>query len=270
VSDVCGADRSALTACGSSRRVSVQYTPRLLHSSYVTAIPPHSNTATPQYRSFYSFCARVRPSRDELEALILCGALDGICPNRRAMLWAIPQAQAFAESCADENGLGIELPEPEMPLEVEDFDPIEKAIHERRLLDLDVETHLMAFERERIAAKGGITAAQAKRLPNRTKAIVVGNPIRLRFPPTPSGKRVVFFDLEDETGLLNVTCFDAVYRRDGHAIVCSPYVTLIGESQDRDGHMAFLAHRVFPYSPVVANRVGKSSLPIGTADFLVG
>jgi error-prone DNA polymerase len=270
VSDVCGADRSALTACGSSRRVSVQYTPRLLHSSYVTAIPPHSNTATPQYRSFYSFCARVRPSRDELEALILCGALDGICPNRRAMLWAIPQAQAFAESCADENGLGIELPEPEMPLEVEDFDPIEKAIHERRLLDLDVETHLMAFERERIAAKGGITAAQAKRLPNRTKAIVVGNPIRLRFPPTPSGKRVVFFDLEDETGLLNVTCFDAVYRRDGHTIVCSPYVTLIGESQDRDGHMAFLAHRVFPYSPVVANRVGKSSLPIGTADFLVG
>ena len=103
------------------------------------------------------------------------------------------------------------------------------------------------------------------------KAIVVGNPIRLRFPPTPSGKRVVFFDLEDETGLLNVTCFDAVYQRDGHAIVCSPYVTLVGQAQDRDGHTAFLAKRVFAYEPLVGkNRRIEGALPVVSADFLVG
>jgi DNA polymerase III alpha subunit len=80
----------------------------------------------------------------------------------------------------------------------------------------------------------------------------VGSPIRLRFPPTPSGKRVVFFDLEDETGLLNVTCFDATYQRDGHAIVCSPFVTVVGQAQHREAHVAFLADRVFPYKPQFA------------------
>lgn len=224
-----------------------------------------------QFKSFFTFVSTVRPSRDELENLILCGALDSLCPNRRSMLWAIPKAQAYAEARAGDNDLGVELTEPELNGRIDDFSEVERAIHERRLLDLDVAQHLMAFERERIRAKGGVTSAEAKKLPNRRKAIVVGNPIRLRFPPTPSGKRVVFFDLEDETGLLNVTCFDAVYRRDGHAIVCSPYVTLIGEAQDRDGHTAFLAKRVFPYNPLIAREVGGSNgLPIGTADFLVG
>ena len=157
-----------------------------------------------------------------------------------------------------------------IPSQIEDFNSPEKALHERRILDLDVADHLMAYERERISSRGGITSESAKRLAPGKKAICVGNPIRLRFPPTASGKRVVFFDLEDETGLLNVTCFDDVYRRDGHAIVCSPYVTIIGEAQDRDGHTAFLAHRVFPYQPQILKQVQEERLPITTADFLVG
>ncbi len=270
------------------------------------------------FSSLFDFVSRVRPERDELENLILCGALDSLHANRRAMLWAIPSAMEHADlrltiydlrlkkqgagssrrSSGDSCGrsahcepqtancnhpspivnrkssivnpaLPLQLDEPDLPSGVEDFSPAEKAIFERGLLGLDVERHLMAFERERVASRGGITCAEAKKLKAGRKAIVVGNPIRLRFPPTPSGRRVVFFDLEDETGLLNVTCFDAVYRRDGHAIICSPYVTLIGIAQDRDGHTAFLARRVFAYHPAIhrlANAPGQ--LPLVTADFL--
>ncbi|MFZ4508124.1 MAG: hypothetical protein ACOYON_10575 [Fimbriimonas sp.] len=224
------------------------------------------------FDGFFDFVAKVRPARDELESLILCGALDSLSPNRRAMLWAIPEAMHHAQAVRqqqDENRLPFEVPAPPLDPLIEDFDREEKAIHERRLLGLDIDQHLMSFERERIMERGGITASQAKQLNHGRKAIVVGNPIRLRFPPTPSGKRVVFFDLEDETGLLNVTCFDAVYQRDGHAIVCSPYVTIIGEAQDRDGHIAFLAQRVFAYQPILM-RDRVVTLPIGTADFLVG
>jgi error-prone DNA polymerase len=71
--------------------------------------------------------------------------------------------------------------------------------------------------------------------------------MRLRFPPTSSGRTVVFFDLEDETGLLNVTCFEETYKKYGKTIICSPFVTLRGEAQERDGGMAFLAHQVYPY-----------------------
>lgn len=230
------------------------------------ALPSESH-----FLSFFDFAARARPERDELEKLILCGALDSLYPNRRAMLWAIPAAQKYAESYAEPGSLGIVMPEPEMPQGIDDFTDEDKALYERMYLDLDVKQHLMAFERERVKSHGGIPTEVARRLGNGAIAVVVGNPIRLRFPPTPSGKRVVFFDLEDETGLLNVTCFDAVYQRDGHAIVCSPYVTLVGEAQDRDGHTAFLAKRVFPYEPLVGkNRRIEGALPVTSADFLVG
>ncbi len=81
----------------------------------------------------------------------------------------------------------------------------------------------------------------------------------------------MFFDLEDETGLLNVTCFDDTYQRDGHTIICSPYVTLRGEAQDRDGHIAFLAHRAYAYQPKLHAELSQvEPMPIAFADFLVG
>jgi error-prone DNA polymerase len=243
---------------------------RIVDSPILSLASPLDGEA--RFASFFDFVRRIRPERDELEILILCGALDSLHSNRRAMLWAIPTAlnDAALSPESETPRLPLEMPEPVMPQGISDFNEIEKAIFERRILDLDVARHIMVYERERVAGRGGIAAEQAKHLEAGRKAIVVGNPIRLRFPPTPSGKRVVFFDLEDETGLLNVTCFDDVYRRDGHAIVCSPYVTIIGEAQDRDGHTAFLAHRVFPYAPLIANSTGNQPLPITTADFLVG
>lgn len=220
-----------------------------------------------RFGSFFEFVRLVKPDRDELESLILAGALDGLGRNRRAMLWAIPTALAIAAAPPTLPG----FPEEQLDLSVPDFGPEERAIRERAVMGLDVDRHLMAFERGRVASRGGVTTRDAKTISAGRKAIVVGNPIRLRFPPTPSGKRVVFFDLEDETGLLNVTCFDAVYRRDGHAIVCSPYVTVVGEVQDRDGHPAFLARRVFPYRPAIERALdGPIALPITTTDFLVG
>ena len=224
------------------------------------------------FGSMFDFVAKVRPSRDELEALILCGALDSLHPNRRAMLWAIKAAMDFGKAMRPSGPnpmLPLDLEEPPLDLSMADFSEQERAVHERRLLGMDVERHLVAFERERALAKGCVTTSQARRLKRGTKAIVVGNPIRLRFPPTSSGKRVVFWDLEDETGLLNCTCFDDVYQRDGRAIVCEKYITAVGVIQDRDEHhKAFLIRRVYPYSPCILE--GKASLPIATADFLVG
>ncbi len=217
------------------------------------------------YKSIFDFVARVSPQRDELENLIQCGAMDSLHHNRRALLWSIPEAFEFAAAAS--NALPLCFSEPKINESIHDFSDTEKAARERAILDLDVSAHIMSFERKRIMSKGGISASQAKQLLPGQKAIVVGNPIRLRFPPTPSGKRVVFFDLEDETGLLNVTCFDAVYKKDGHSIVCSPYVTIIGEGQDRDGHTAFLAHRVFPYNPKIFSQETVDSTA-GIADFL--
>ena len=237
------------------------------------------------FESVFDFAMKTNPDRDDLERLILVGAFDELQPNRRQLLWALPAILDYARAFNTPGTLPLGAPIPLLPEGIVDFNEAERAIHERRYLDLDIDQHLMSFERERVASRGGVTTTVARRLENGRKAIVVGNPIRLRFPPTPSGKRVVFFDLEDETGLLNVTCFDETYQRDGHAIVCSPYVTIIGEAQVRDDHVAFLASRVFPYKPHIITLLGvpdaaktgssdmgwgHSPLPIVTADFLVG
>lgn len=221
------------------------------------------------FTSFADLVARIRPNRDELERLILCGAFDSLQPNRRMLLWGIPKAYQYADTVnAQDDVLPLDYREPPLK-EVPDFDEVEKAIHERAILGMDVERHLMHFERAKVQAKGGISSQEASNMEPGTKAFVVGNPIRLRFPPTVSGRRVMFFDLEDETGLLNVTCFDDVYQRDGHVVICSPYVTLRGEAQDRDGHIAFLAHRIFPYEPsLTGKKLRHEPLPIVTADFL--
>lgn len=222
------------------------------------------------YTSLFNFAARAKPNRDELETLILCGALESLHDNRRAALWAVPDAQNYAATSAIQPGaLALTLQEPNLPTGIHDFSREEKAIYERAILELDVAQHLMAFERERVQAKGILTSAEASRLTDRNKAYVVGNPIRLRFPPTQSGKRVVFFDLEDESGLLNVTCFDDTYVKYGHTIVCSPYVTILGEAQHRDNHVAFLAEQVFPYKPCINAQTQNQPSPVVTGDYLV-
>ncbi|MFY7880906.1 MAG: DNA polymerase III subunit alpha [Fimbriimonas sp.] len=220
------------------------------------------------FADFYQFVKVIKPNRNELETLILSGCLDELHANRRELMWCVPKALDWAR--AQPSLLPMEFVSPDIDIQTRDFSEIEKAIHERRYLGIDVCQHLVSYERSRITSKGGLTNQEIQSLPSGQKAFSVGNPIRLRFPPTKSGKRVVFFDLEDETGLLNVTCFDDVYLRDGHAIICSPYVTVVGETQIRDGHMAFLASRVFPYKPQVSNENHGNPLPVMSADYLVG
>jgi error-prone DNA polymerase len=221
------------------------------------------------YRSFFDFVNRVRPEKDELENLILAGAFDSLTSHRRALLWMVNQALEQSRWTSGENSLPLGFEDPPLPLELRDFCEVEKAIAERRLMGLDVEKHLMAFERPRVTARGGLTAAEASCLMTTEAVFVVGNPIRLRFPPTQSGRRVMFFDLEDETGLLNVTCFDDVYQRDGHKVICHPFVTVRGVAQNRDGHVAFLAQRIFAYQPNLESMSPSVPLPFAIGDFLM-
>lgn len=222
------------------------------------------------FRSFFDFVKKIQPQKTDLEALIMCGALDYFCANRRAMLWAIPVAQKFASYANEkplQSSLPMTIPEPELDLSVIDFDIQERAVLERSFLGMDIDQHLMAFERQRIRSKS-VTSIEVKNYQPGTQLAVVGNPIRLRFPPTSSGKRVVFFDLEDEFGLLNVTAFDDVYEKYGRAMITCPYVTVVGQVQNRDGHIAFLAERVYEYKPILLKSRQKQ-IPISGSDFLM-
>lgn len=222
------------------------------------------------YTSLAEYALRAQPEEDELQQLILCGAFDELHPNRRATLWGISDALQYGRSYSGmEGALPFSIPPPVPPTDVSDFLPSERALIERKLLGLDVEHHLMGFERQRVSAKGVLTTRDAKSLGPGDKAMVVGNPMRLRMPPTKSGRRVVFFDIEDEFGILNVTVFDETYLRDGHALVTQPYVLVWVTAQDRMGHKAFLASSIVPYKPTFSGEPLRGvAIPLVTADFL--
>jgi error-prone DNA polymerase len=198
------------------------------------------------YSSLLDFCLKTRGqvARDALEALVLAGAFDPLHPNRREVLWQVPQAmeQARAEetdqaTLALGGGAGREVP---------DFSPSEKYLKEYELLGLMVRGHFMSFVRERLNRERYLTAAQVKQEEAGALVKVAGVPICPHRPPTKSGKVVVFLALEDETGLIDVTIFEDVYQRYGHLIFTDPRppLAVLGRVERRGGHVSVTVNRL--------------------------
>lgn len=68
-------------------------------------------------------------------------------------------------------------------------------------------------------------------IPGGQKVKVGGLTICPHTPPTRSGKKVLFFCLEDEFGLIDVTCFEDIYRENGYLAFSEPVVIVEGKLQ---------------------------------------
>lgn len=186
------------------------------------------------YRSLAELCA-LGVGRDGLEALISAGALDSLHPNRRALLWALPRTIEQARAVAsDQPSLWVGDSTAQIP----DWSYGEKYAKEYERLGLMVRGHVIAFQRERLAQEGYLSAAAAKTLPAGELVKVAGVPICPHRPPTRSGRTVVFLSLEDETGLIDLTLFEETYQRFGHLIFTHPRPPLaaLGRVERRGGH----------------------------------
>lgn len=197
------------------------------------------------YRSLADFCRKVggKVPRDSLEALVLAGAFDCLHPNRRELLWQVPQAlEAAREVDSPQGTIDFGIEHRSLP----DFTPAEKFLKEYELLGLMVRGHYMAFAREELKRQGYLTAAQVKRAERGELVKVAGVVVCPHRPPTKSGRVVVFLGLEDETGLVDVTIFEDVYQRYGHLIFTDPRPPLaaLGRVERRGGHVSVTVTRL--------------------------
>lgn len=197
------------------------------------------------FTSLSDFCRKVagKMPRDSLEALVLAGAFDGIHPNRRELLWQVPHALEAARETESAQGaldFGLEL------RRLPDFSPSEKYLKEYELSGLMVRGHYMSFARADLKKQGYLPAAQAKQAERGELIKVAGVAIRPHRPPTKSGKVVVFFSLEDETGLVDLVMFEDVYQRYGHLIFTDPRPPLgaLGRVERRGGHVSITVNRL--------------------------
>ena len=213
------------------------------------------------FRSLWDLCRRVPLPVDAWEGLILAGALDSLHPNRRALLWDLPALMRAARSGSPLQAapLSVEEQAPhglyggacgqEQVARVPDFPPWQRVCLEFYAMGFSPGHHLLEFLRPSLARQGVLPVAQARRCRDGERVQVAGLVIRPHRPPTRSGRTVVFFTLEDETGLLDVTVFEAIYQRWGQPLFTRPAVVVTGriQHQGSDGR-ALIAQAVRPLS----------------------
>ncbi|NUO18963.1 DNA polymerase III subunit alpha [bacterium] len=190
------------------------------------------------YASWGDFVRRVRLSRDLLENLVLAGAFDSLHKNRKELLFSLGSILPPVET--DKLALALDL-EPVISRRT-DFDAFTRSMQEHRVLGFSPDRHFISFWRDTLTAKGIQTCREVKTNQD-SKAVLsaAGVVIRPHTPPTKSGKRVIFFSLEDESGLLNVTVFPDVQEKFGHLIPGQSMLVITGRKDKRgsDGLTAF-------------------------------
>ncbi len=187
-----------------------------------------------KFSSFDDYWRRTRVDRDVTENLVLAGAFRRLDDNRRGLLWRLPP----------EGGKGG-LSEPREG--IEDFSRWEKAQWERRILRIDTDGSMFGLLRPRLQGMGVMTVRRAKKAPDGRRVRVAGEVVRPHRPPTRSGRTVVFFCLEDETAMIDVTVFSRIYAEYGH-LLFSPqaaFLVVQGEVQRRGRGVSIVAEKIF-------------------------
>ncbi|MCB9367514.1 MAG: DNA polymerase III subunit alpha [Calditrichaeota bacterium] len=186
--------------------------------------------AAAPYLSWGDFVRRVRLNRDLLENLVLSGAFDSLHKNRKELLFSLGTILPPAETGRLVLALDLEPVISRRP----DFDAFTRSMQEHRVLGFSPDRHIISFWRESLAKRGIQTCRDVKTNQD-SKAVLsaAGVVIRPHTPPTKSGKRVIFFSLEDESGLLNVTVFPDVQEKFGHLIPGQSMLVVTGRKDKR-------------------------------------
>lgn len=201
-----------------------------------------------RYSSFGDFDRRTRFDVRTVRALVLCGAFDEFGISRKRLLWTLPERSrdlavtSQAESLLTEPNLDPSAPDGQ------DFTLAEKIQFEYEVLGMGVSGHPMEVCRSALARKEFVRSDNVPRLKPGEFVKVGGIPVRPHRPPTRSGKTVVFLSLEDEMGLIDVTCFESVYKRYGKFLFPGRLMPLgiWGEVQKRGNAYSISARTVFP------------------------
>jgi DNA polymerase III alpha subunit len=174
------------------------------------------------YRSLEDFLERVEVERDEIEALIKCGAFDGVTrETRSALLWrwnllcaegksthagtAVPPAALFPDASAEES---LDAALGGMP--AAEYTREQKLAYEREILEVCVSGHPL----DSVARNGEAWSDELGRLRGK-RATLLGWVITFRHVGTKDYRNMMFVTLEDQRGVFEAVLFPEAYERYG-------------------------------------------------------
>ncbi len=224
------------------------------------------------FRSLLDFCMRTTLPQDIIENLVLCGAFDDLHPHRRGILWRLQETLRIAHTYRQSHTNGTSVAQAsrlpslqprsataaELPLEspqtmatptawdIADFSPWDKFVWTWRITGVCAECHVLAYMRDWLDAHRVVRTADALGMKHGTRIRVAGLNVRPHRPPTRSGEPVLFSQVEDETGLLQVTVAGPAIATCTAGFLTSPAVVVEGELHRRGRGATLYADRVAP------------------------
>jgi DNA polymerase III alpha subunit len=211
------------------------------------------------YAGVRDFVARTGLGEQVVERLIAVGAFDWTDAPRRELLWQLrttmedanPARPALGLTDAAQRELGASLP----PMSF-----AEKVAADYRELGLSQTAHAVELFRERLAARGVITIAEAARRRDRSSIRLAGLAVSVQHPMT--AKNFVFIALEDETGMINVTLRPNVYTQNRALLHRHPLLVIDGRLQVEGEVLNVVARKLHPVDAVIAEDERETRLPL--------
>jgi error-prone DNA polymerase len=156
------------------------------------------------FGSMGELARRVGLSTEQVEALATAGAFECFGTDRRGALWG-----AGAAASARPGQLAVPAAAATPPLPA--MTAPEQLIADMWATSITPDLYPTALIRDRLDALAVIPATGLRPLADRTRVTVGGIVTHRQRPPTAGG--VTFINLEDETGMVNVICPEAVWAR---------------------------------------------------------
>jgi error-prone DNA polymerase len=182
------------------------------------------------------FTRRTHAPVDAIENLATAGAFECFGRTRRSALWA---AGALRDARSDKlPGMVTGIDAPALP----GMHEIEEVASDLQSTGLSAARHPTEFVRDELAGRGVVTAHALHELPDRSIVDVAGVVTHRQQPSTAKG--VVFLNLEDETGLVNVICTPDVWKRFRRVARVAPALEIHGVLERHQGVVNVLARRI--------------------------
>jgi len=215
------------------------------------------------FRSLEDFLARVPAERDEVEALIKCGAFDDVCPTTRpAMLWqwnllqakgqhtqqgvravcaaatatAGPPVTLFVEMERDDS-IGLALEE----IHTVDYTQEQKLRYEREILEVCVSGHPLDF-----LPRNSETWSDELPQKHGKRVTLCGWVVTYRHVGTKNYRNMMFITLEDQRGLFEVILFPNAYDKYGGLVYETRAMRVTGIVQDGEHICGEILERLKP------------------------
>ena len=177
---------------------------RTLGADLAAAIESERRANGP-YRDMVDLARRTGCTTAHLEALATADAFAGFGLTRREALWAAGAAAQDRPDRLPGTVTGTEAPA------LPGMDDVDRLVADVWATGLSPDAHPAQFLRGELDRRGALPIARVGRVESGTRIRVGGIVTHRQRPATAGG--VTFVNLEDETGMLNVTCSPGLWQR---------------------------------------------------------